>query len=112
MSISLEAREINISSSILITPHNISLEEVKKSDEFKVFKEDHINLGFDAKKSIWLKIQLENQSNKNMKRYLVVDNPLLEKVFFFDDKNDFKVHKSGMLHVANDRQEIFHLMQY
>jgi hypothetical protein len=107
MTINLEAREMNISSTILIITHNISLEEVKKSDEFEVFKANHINLGFDAKKSIWLKIKLENLSNKNMKRYLVIDNPLLENVFFFDDKNDFKVHKSGMLHVANDRQEIF-----
>jgi len=107
ISLTLQAEEIQISTTILTAPNNITLADVKKSNEFQEFTTNHINLGFDAKTSIWLKVRLKNLSNKNLKRYLVIDNPLLEKVFFFDKKDNFKTHKSGMLYIDKQKEGIF-----
>lgn len=107
LSLSLNAKDINISTSILVTSNSMKLQDIEKSDEFKILKQNHVNLGFSTKKTVWLKIELENTSNEILKKYLVIDNPLLEKVFFFNSENNFRVYKSGMLHISKDREEIF-----
>lgn len=96
-----------VSSSLFITSDNLHIEDVVKSDHFKYFNANHINLGFDTKKTIWLKLKLSNFLNKKVDKYLVINNPLLEEVYFFNSQNDFKVHKSGLLHISKNREEIF-----
>jgi len=105
--INVLANDVMVSSSILTTSENLDIKSVMQSDGFEDTNKNHINLGFDATKTIWLKLKLTNSSNKNVDKYLVVNNPLLEEVFFYDAKNDFKVSKSGLLHVKQNRQEIF-----
>jgi len=96
-----------VSSSILVTSEDLHVNEVMQSDRFQDMNENHINLGFDAKKTIWLKLKLFNFLNKKVDKYLVIDNPLLEEVYFFDSLNGFKVFQSGLLHVKQNRQAIF-----
>jgi len=96
-----------VTSSMLVTSESLHVKELIESDGFKDFNKHHINFGFDAKKTIWLKIKLTNFLNKTVDKYLVINNPLLEEVYFFDPINGFKVYKSGLLHVKENRQEIF-----
>lgn len=98
---------MSITTTILTTSYNSTIHDVKKSNEFVELKTNHINLGFDFQKTIWLKIKLQNESDKSLKKYIVIDNPLLEKVFFFDSKTNIKPYKTGMLYVSNQREEIF-----
>ncbi len=93
-----------ISTSILVTEQNLHVEDLIKSKNFKNLETNHVNLGFDSKQVIWLKINIKNLLNQKMEKIVVIDNPLLEKVFFFDNG---LVHKSGMLYVSSNRKEIF-----
>ncbi len=103
----LEGSNVVLSKNMLITPVTTTFENVRKASDFKKLTKIHQNFGFKAKISIWLKIEVENLSNKSIKRYIIIDNPLLEKVFFFDNKKDFIVEKSGMLYVSEGRERIF-----
>jgi len=98
---------VTSSNSMLLTSATTTIENIKESHTFKKLKKNHQNFGFKANTAVWLKIELENFSNKKIKKYVVIDNPLLEKVFFFDSLNNFKPYKSGMLYVSKDREEIF-----
>jgi hypothetical protein len=94
---------VDIETSILETQRSLHVNDVSHSKEFKKLTTSHVNFGFDSKKTIWLKIELKNVSDKNINKVIVIDNPLLEKVFFYDNL----VHKSGMLYMSSNRKEVF-----
>lgn len=73
--------------------HNIALyldndhsdiHTVIKKDDFVPNKASYINLGFDDETTIWIRLKLKNRCNVNINRMLVVNNPMLERIEFFN----------------------------
>lgn len=89
---------------MLITQKNIMNKELSKEIGFQKFTNNHINLGFSPDENIYLKIKLKNFSHKQIEKVLVIDNPLLEKVFLYANS---RIYKSGMLYVSTEREGIF-----
>lgn len=80
---------------IHITKKDISYDSAKNKS-FKQIEKHHINFGFSPDKYIWLKITLNNKTNKTISKVLLLDNPLLEKVIFYSDKKGYIATK-GLL---------------
>lgn len=83
-------------SEIYIDSNNLSLREIKMIDRFQSNHLEHFNIGFVRDKSVWIKITINNITDKNISRVLVVKNPLLEKVVLYAGN---KKSVRGMLHV-------------
>ncbi|WP_458699825.1 7TM diverse intracellular signaling domain-containing protein [Sulfurospirillum sp. 1307] len=96
-----------VKSSILTSSLNTTINDIQKSNKFEPLRKERVNFGFNAKISVWLKFEFQNNSNHKLTKSIVLSNPMLEDVFFFDSKKNFKVYKSGMLHVNKQRGEIF-----
>lgn len=100
----LFSAEMSVDTSILISQKNLNINQLAEEKSFKTHHKDHLNLGFSPQKKIYIKIDVKNLSQKKIEKVLVVDNPLLEKVFLYDKNN---IYKSGMLYFTRDRKEIF-----
>ena len=98
---SKNSEKILLQSEYLIDNLDKSYEDIKNSSEFKKSNLEHLNLGFARDNSVWVRVKLYNPTDRILKKYLEVRNPLLEKVTFY---NKDVVYISGMLHKnKNDR---------
>jgi two-component sensor histidine kinase len=88
--------------SIFIDKENLNIKQIKKK-EFKEFFNKHQNFGFNNKINIWLKLQINNNSNIKSNKILDFNNPLLEEVILYDN---LTLSKSGILNIDNNRTTI------
>lgn len=91
---------------IWVAPYEATLADAKKSENFKLFDTEHLNLGITHDRAVWVKIRLTNSTARSFERVLSLDNPLLEEVIFYDKKDGYIPYKSGMLHVQKNQKWI------
>jgi len=84
-------------SQVLVCEKNENINIIKNSKKFKIFGKQHINLGFNPKSTIWIKLELNNSDNQKLSRVIKVDNPLLEEVVFYSSRDGYAPHIEGML---------------
>lgn len=77
--------------------------DIIKTKKLMAFEEAQINLAFNAKIAVWVKLTLHNPLSNPMKRVLQVDNPRLERITLFDGVHH---HDAGMLYIAKDQRQI------
>jgi len=82
---------------------NTAFEQIKNK-EFKKLTIQQLNYGFNNKISVWIKIKLTNATSSNLNTILEVNNPLLEELILFDEKDILST--SGMLNIQEDRSTI------
>ncbi len=84
---------------IYIAKKDISFNLIKNK-HFKQIGKHHINFGFNPDDRVWVKFALCNKTDNNISKVLLLDNPLLEKVIFYSDKNGYIATK-GLLGTHN-----------
>ena len=82
-------------SQIYTTRQNKTVEDIKQ-ESFKNIDKKQLNFGFAPDLQVWIKISLNNRSNKTLSCVLLANNPLLEKVEFYTDDKKHKIIK-GLL---------------
>jgi len=86
-----------------IDKQNSSFENIKNK-AFEKLTKQQVNYGFTQDISIWIKLELQNNSNKNINKVLEVNNPLIEELILFNEKE--LISKSGMLNISSNRKTI------
>jgi two-component sensor histidine kinase len=71
-------------SSLCLDKEKLQLKEIEQCDFYTPQKRQKLNLGFVKDATLWIKLTLYNNSNKNISKLLQVRNPLLEKVTLYD----------------------------
>ncbi|APW65486.1 hypothetical protein LPB137_06315 [Poseidonibacter parvus] len=95
--------QISISnSSIFIDKENLNIEAIK-TKTFEPLNNIHKNFGFNKNLTVWLKIQIKNNTNKKIQKILDLDNPLLEEIVLYSNKD---IRRSGMLYIDEKRKTI------
>ena len=89
---------IAIQTDYLLVDTDVSFANVKKSSLFKTYKEG-VNLGFQRGKSIWIRLQINNTANTDIIKIIEIENPLLEGVFLYDNKQ--LLQQKGLLYSSN-----------
>jgi two-component sensor histidine kinase len=74
------------------------------SKRFEAIDTEHLNYGFNADISIWIRFTLNNNSALTQETIVEVNNPLLEHVTLYSDTKD--VLKKGMLHIEPSQHSI------
>jgi two-component sensor histidine kinase len=103
--VSLNALEINLldKASIYVDKDNTAFKDIKHK-QFEKLSTQHINYGFNSAVSLWIKLELSNNTSLAKESLLVFNNPLLEHITLYDEHNN--THVSGMLHVSDKREHI------
>lgn len=91
--------EVLSQSTILLDREGLPFSRIKEGS-FTPAKDNYINLAFDAKTTVWVKMVLENPSSERLERYLEVNNPLLESVVLYVDG---RIEQNDMLHISERR---------
>ena len=95
--------QISISNSfIFIDKENLNIEAIK-TKTFEPLNNIHKNFGFNKNLTVWLKIQIKNNTNKKIQKILDLDNPLLEEIVLYSNKD---IRRSGMLYIDEKRKTI------
>lgn len=90
-------------SSVVYDQKGLSLDAVKK-EHFQALGQSYVNRAFDAKTTVWVRLDFVNRSQKEVARVLEVDNPRLEEISLYDGE---KVLKRGMLYVNREESHIY-----
>lgn len=90
-------------SAIYIDTQNSSFETVLNKP-FQKIQKTHINYGFNADISVWIRFELSNENNITTTSVLEINNPLLEHVVLYEEKA--MPRYSGMLHVNAQQEQI------
>jgi len=85
-----------LSSEVYVDTQNLTYEDIKDKVSFSKSEVNHINFGFVRDKTVWVRLDFYNHSDKKVSKVLQVKNPLLESVILYDGKN---LYKAGMLHI-------------
>ena len=80
-------------SRLYVGENELTLESLNK--KLKPYCKEHINIGVKHQ-SIWIRFDLKNSTNRNMKRLLVLSSPLLEEITLFSS-NLKPLAEEGML---------------
>jgi len=101
----LLADESNVleNASIYLDYNNATYETIQKKS-FTPFSSKHINYGFNASLSVWVKFSIDNDTNFVKNSVLEVNNPLLEHVIFYDENNHST--QTGILHIHKNQKHI------
>ena len=90
-------------SALLYDQQGLPLEKVK-TKPFSTLKKRYINRAFDAKTTVWIRLNLVNSSSQELVRILEVDNPRLEVITLYDRD---RVERRGMLYVNREESHIY-----
>ena len=88
-------------SEVLIDDKNLDISKMIKSNDFKKFHNDYLNIGI-TKKSVWVRFTLANPTDTKIERLLIINNNMLENFTLYEcNMSDFfKVdYKSSDLHI-------------
>ncbi|MEA2112251.1 MAG: 7TM diverse intracellular signaling domain-containing protein [Campylobacterota bacterium] len=101
----LSASEVNLfkNSQIYIDKERLSFNEIKQQ-RFKKMSHEHINLGFQADTSVWIKFSLKNETDTPKEKILKINNPLLEHITLHDQNHS---STEGMLHIHSLRTALY-----
>ena len=78
--------------------------EVPSSASFTPYTSNFITQGYTANEAVWLRFSVKNESPEEIKRFLHVNNSMLDSVVLYDSNGD--VFKSGVMY-RTDLGEIF-----
>lgn len=80
--------------------HELTVEQIHGSGSFLTFKEESLNYGF-TKARVWLRFQIQNDLPTSQERIMYLRYFLLDEVTLYSlEKNNFKAHYSGRLHLS------------
>ncbi len=89
-------------SEILIDDKNLDIKKVIKSNDFKKFHNDYLNIGI-TKKAVWVKFTLENPTDTKVERLLIINNALLDKFILYQ-------HKKSNLTILKPQPSNLHIL--
>lgn len=83
---------------------DLKIEEVISNSDFQPIISKNPNFGL-GKQAIWLKFKLDHSRSEKDKKYLVINNPNLDEVFFYlvRDGKVLQHRVSGRIHDFNER---------
>ena len=91
---------------VYIEENPSSIQNVLKYDLFKAYKNPYINIGV-SQKTIWIKIQLHNPTDKPIKKILILTSSLLEHITLYK-KNDLETPIiKGVSNITNNHATLF-----
>lgn len=70
--------------------------EVPSNASFKPYTSNFITQGYTANEAVWLRFSVKNESPETVKRFLHVNNSMLDSVVLYDSNGD--VFKSGVMY--------------
>ena len=73
-------------SSIYLDEDNLTVEEIIEKKLFKPYHKKMLNTGVD-KKVIWIKIELQSKSPKEISKILLLYSNFLEHIYFYTEDN-------------------------
>ena len=117
--LSLHAKHIDISeninisllknSSIYITTEYIGLQEIIDKKKFTPYNKPQINVGA-SQHTIWVKLQLKNNTSKRVEKLLIVTSPLIEHISLFQREINSTLITSttkGVSHITDSHTTLF-----
>jgi len=93
-------------SAIYITDKTLSIEQAKKSINFKAYQNFQLNTGL-SKKNIWIKFLIENNSTSTLDKLLILSSPLLEDIELYDISKSDKPRLRGVSHLTKEHTTLY-----
>ena len=85
---------------------SLSIQEIqKKSKEFKSNIKSRISFGYSPDFDVWIKITLQNNTNKNIRKIIEYANPLTTHLAFFDPSTNSS-YKDGLFQINPQRKAV------
>jgi two-component sensor histidine kinase len=86
---------------------SLTLKDIKKLDnKFEKNEKSLLGFGYDPKFNVWLKITLNNTTNKNMDKIIEYANPLSTDVSFFSADSNYTANIDGLFHISTTRKTV------
>jgi len=103
--LSLLAQEINLlkNAEIYIDTEQEKLYTII-TKKFEPLQTEHLNFGFNATISVWIRFNLQNRSNTTQETVVELNNPLLEEVTLYTQNHE--IQKRGMLHIDSSQNSL------
>ena len=91
---------------VAVTDDNATLDSLIKSDKFKPYNKEVLNLGITQKRS-WIELTLQNHSDRPVKRLLIPTSSLLEDIVLYNGQTYKIVTRTGLMHLDNTYNTLF-----
>lgn len=95
------ASTVELRSDIFLSQTPLSLEEIKRIDDFSALDRTYVNYGFTSK-TAWVRLQISHRGDTSVKKVLDLENPLLESAELFTNDNAPPL-RQGMLYEPKER---------
>ncbi len=92
-------------SRIYIDKENLKLQEILEKNLFEPYKEPYLNIGA-SRKTIWIKIKLDNTSNTVQKKILILTSPLLEHIALYENNTSSSPRIKGVVNIPQDHSTL------
>ena len=94
-------------SAIYLDDKDLTLKEIIEQKRFQPYHKQMLNTGVDKKK-IWIKIELQNNTNTEVSKILLLYSNFLEHIHFYHEENLSQAIIKGQAHSSNEQKTLFH----
>ncbi len=112
----LQAKPIDISvgskvsllenSSVCIVDNSLSIENIIETNLLKPYSSPYINIGMQDK-TIWIKIELDNNSNNSITKVLVISSTLLDHIALYKSEELDMPSMRGVENLSGKHHTLF-----
>lgn len=84
--------------------NSLSFQEVQNKT-FYITKDKYLGFGYSPQMSVWIKVELENNTSTSVDKIIEYANPLTTDVIFFDPQNNLRIQE-GLIHQQPNRSSL------
>ena len=93
----------------VVSPSDRNFTEIRKYGKFMQSQQRHINLGFVRGMTLWIRLDVVNKTEQTQKRFLEIQNPLLESVELYSNSQMIGKISSLTPHNTINQYFVLHL---
>jgi two-component sensor histidine kinase len=93
-------------STVYFSEEQLTVQEVLNEDQFETYHKPYINIGA-SQKTIWIKLQLQNPTEKPVEKVLILTSPLLETITLYNGNDLSNPIIKGVSNISKDHTTLY-----
>jgi two-component sensor histidine kinase len=93
-------------STVYFSEEQLTVQEVLNEDQFETYHKPYINIGA-SRKTIWIKLQLQNPTEKPVEKVLILTSPLLETITLYNGNDLSNPIIKGVSNISKDHTTLY-----
>ena len=92
-------------SDVYLDSNELNLSQIRTRHLFKPYKKDYLNTGM-LNTHIWVRFQLNNNTDQDIHKILILTSPLLENITLYRKSNLNKLQHKGVYHIKEEHHTL------